>query len=190
VKWKLRDIVLAVIFSVACGAIYMGWDWLDNLVFGTWSPALQGIVNGMWWIASGLVAYIIRRPGAALFAGVASAFFEFAFGSPYGAGALISGLVQGAGAEAGLMMGGWRRYNVWMMMLSGAVGGVGNTLQWLFQYQGIHYTFSTQMGYFVLTVISGALLAGLLAKAVADALYRSGTLNNFAIAKQRRVQGQ
>ncbi|GMA49650.1 hypothetical protein GCM10025857_10070 [Alicyclobacillus contaminans] len=81
--WKLRDIVLAVIFSVVCGAVYMGWDWLSTLTTSL-APWVQGLMNGVWWIASILVAYIVRRPGAALLAGFASAVFEWAFGSPWG----------------------------------------------------------------------------------------------------------
>lgn len=183
-QWKLRDIVVAAILSVVCGVVYMGWDFLTEVITKGWSPAAMGIVNGLWWIAAGLVAYIVRRPGAAFFAEVVSAFFEFAFGSPYGTGAIISGLVQGIGAEAGLALGGWKRYGAGMMMLSGALGGVGNTLQWYFQYGGNQYGTGTILGYLVLTLVSGAVLAGLLPKWIADALNRAGTLRNFEIGRQ------
>jgi energy-coupling factor transport system substrate-specific component len=187
--WKLRDIVVAAILSVVCGVIYLGWDNLTMPLFSsTVSPVVAGLVNGMWWIAAGLVAYIVRRPFAAFLAGVVSAVVEFALGSPYGAGAIISGLVQGGGAELGLLLGRWRHWSAPWMMLSGAVGGVGNTLQWYFQYGGNHYAFGIVIGYLVTTLISGAIIAGLVPKWIGDALNRAGVVRNFEIGRQTREQ--
>jgi len=186
--WKLRDVVLGAILSVVCGAIYLGWDNLTGPIFsGTLSPVWQGLFNGVWWIAAGLVAYVVRRPGAAFFAGVVSAVCEFAFGSPYGVGAIISGLVQGGGAEVGLSMGRWRRYSLGWMMWSGAVGGIGNALQWYFQYGGDKYAVGIVIGYIVTTMLSGAVIAGLVPKLIGDALLRTGSVRNFEIGKQARV---
>ncbi len=184
--WKLRDIVVTVILSVVCGAIYMGWDWLATVTGGA-SPWLLGLMNGVWWIASVLVAYIVRRPGAAFLGGAVSALFEWAFGSPYGAGALISGLVQGGGAEVGLLLFGWKRYSTSVLMFAGAFGGVGNIIQWYFQYGGGQYSLVNQIGYIITTLISGAILGGLLPKWIDDALYRTGALRNFEIGKQKRA---
>jgi energy-coupling factor transport system substrate-specific component len=188
-KWTLRDIVVTAILSVVCGAIYMGWDYFAALT-GSWSPAATGVINGVWWIASGIVAYIVRKPGAALLAGIASAFFEFAFGSPYGISAVLSGLVQGGGTEIGFMVWGWRRYNVSVMFVAAALGGIGNTLQWLFQYGGDKLSIGSELGYLVLTLISGGFFAGLLPKWIGDALYRTGSLRNFEIGKQMRSEVQ
>ncbi|MBX5437435.1 MAG: ECF transporter S component [Alicyclobacillaceae bacterium] len=189
--WKLRDIIVAVILSVVCGAFYMGWDYLTTPLFSaTFSPVIAGLVNGAWWIAAGLVAYIVRRPGSAFFAGVVSAFFEFVFGSPYGAGAIISGLLQGAGAEVGLMLGGWRRWGTGMMMLSGAVGGIGNFIQWYFQYGGNQFRIAVVIGYLVTTLLSGAVIAGLVPKWIGDALNRAGVVRNFEIGRQARGTAQ
>lgn len=184
--WKLRDIILAVILSVVCGAIYMGWDWLTGWATAAWSPAASGIVNGVWWIASGLVAYIIRRPGAALLAGFASAFFEFALGSPYGPSTMISGLVQGGGMEIGLMIFAWKRYGGGVLAFAAAVGGVGNFIQWYLQYQGSSYSTVVQLGYLVTTLISGAVLAGWLPKLIGDRLNRAGSVRNFELGRQTR----
>lgn len=185
--WKLREIVLGAILAVVFGVIYMGWDWLNSLLPTTLSPIVLGLFNGVWWMAAGLVAYIVRRPGAAFFAEVVSAFFEFAFGSPYGAGAMISGLLQGAGAEAGFALGRWRRYSVGMMVLSAALGGVGNTLQWYFQYGGNQYRVGIIVGYLLTTMLSGAVFAGLLPKLIGDALNRAGVLRNFELGRQTRA---
>ncbi|MCL6452333.1 MAG: ECF transporter S component [Alicyclobacillus sp.] len=183
--WKLRDVVLAVMISVVCGAIYMGWDWLTQPLFGsTVSPAIGGIVNGVWWLASGLAAYIIRKPGVALLAGFASAFFEWVLGSPYGPSVLMSGLVQGGGFEVALVILLWRRWGAAAMLFGGAVGGIGNSIQWLTQYQGYTYTFPVILGYIVLTLLSGAFFAGLLPVWVGNALRRAGVVRNFELGRQ------
>jgi energy-coupling factor transport system permease protein len=189
VMWKLRDIIVAVILSVVCGVIYLAWDYLYNFVANA-SPWIQGIINGMWWIASGLVAYIVRRPGAALLAGIVSAMAEAGLGGAFGMATLLSGLLQGGGMEIGFAIFTWKRYNAIILMLAGAIGGIGNFVQWYFQYGGNAYTFGNQVGYLLTTLLSGAILAGLLAKLVGDALYKTGVLRNFEIAKQMRANAE
>ncbi len=187
--WKLRDIIVAAILSVVCGAIYMGWDWITTPLFSSaMSPVAGALVNGLWWIAAGLVPYIVRRPGAAFFSELVSATVEFLFGSPYSLGAVISGVVQGAGAELGFSFWRWRRYSWTSMAVAGALGGVGNTVQWYFEYQGYQYSTWVIIGYTVVTMISGAVLAGVLPKLIGDALLRTGALRNFEIGKQARAQ--
>jgi energy-coupling factor transport system substrate-specific component len=182
--WKLRDIIVAVVLSAVCGAIYMGWDWLYGVVATGLNPVLQAAFNGLWWLAAGLVPYIIRRPGAALLSELASAVFEFVFGSPYSLGAILSGLLQGLGAEIGFALGRWRRYNMGMMMLAGALAGLGYCVQAYFQYGANKYDPSTLIGFVIVTMVSGAVLGGALPKWIGDALYRTGSLQNFEIAKQ------
>jgi energy-coupling factor transport system substrate-specific component len=189
VMWKLREIVVAVILSVVCGVIYWAWDYMYTFV-ATASPWVQGFVNGMWWIAAGLVPYIVRRPGAALLAELVSASAEMALGGAYGLSTLLSGLLQGAGMEIGFAVFKWKRYDLSTLMLSGALGGLGYFVQWYFQYGGDAYTHWNQFGFLVTTLLSGAILAGVLAKLLGDALYKTGALRNFEIAKQKRANAE
>lgn len=184
--WKLRDIVVTAIIAVIGGAIYMGWDYFTNLFLGVLGPTGQGIFNGVWWIVAALTGYILRRPGAAFLGGFLSAVVEFALGSPYGAGAIISGLVQGGGAEVGFMLTGYRKWNAWTAMLAGGVGGIGNILQWLFQYGGDKMAVGSIIGYSITTILSGAIVAGLFPKWVGDSLNKTGVLRNFPIGRQSR----
>jgi energy-coupling factor transport system substrate-specific component len=48
--------------------------------------------------------------------------------------------------------------------------------------------FSTIAAYFVLRVVSGAVLAGLLAKGIGDALVPTGVLDSFPIAEGHRQE--
>ena len=181
---KLRDIVVAAVLATACGAIYLGWDLLYKFLPSSINPVAAAGFNGLWWIAGGIVPYIIRRPGAALLAESIGGFVEFALGSPYGIQAFTIGIAQGIFIELGFMMGGYRRYTLPWMLWATALGGVGNYIYSYFYYGVKDYTVSVQIGYLVVTMVSGAILAGLLSKWVGDAVKRTGALRNFEITKE------
>lgn len=61
--WKMKEVVLAVILSVACGVIYLGWSTLYLPITALVGPAGGNIMFGIWVIASPIVAYIIQKPG-------------------------------------------------------------------------------------------------------------------------------
>ena len=181
VKWKLRDVVVMVILAVVCGGIYRVWDVLYPLINTAWVPS-QGMLNGLWFIACGLIPYIIRRPGAALLAELIAAMLEQALGSQFGLQNLIWGLAQGVGAEVAFALFFWRNYSIVTMMLSGALAGLGASITFYFQ-GGNAYVGSTVFLYFLFSAISGAIFGGILPKLLGDALHRAGILRNFAIGK-------
>lgn len=185
--WKLRDIIVAVVLSAVCGAVYMGWDWVYGVTATGLNPVLQAAFNGLWWLAAGLVPYVIRRPGAALLSEVASSAFEFVLGSPYSLSVIISGLLQGLGAEAGFASGRWNRYSMGIMLLAGALAGFGYTIQAYFQYGANTYGPGLLIAFVLTTMLSGAVLGGALPKWIGDALYKTGALQNFEIARQART---
>jgi energy-coupling factor transport system permease protein len=183
--WKLRDVILLVILSIVCGGIYRIWDVVTPFINITWVPG-QGILNGIWWLAAILVPYIVRKPGAALLAEIISAMVELTLGSNWGMGGVLSGVLQGLGAEIGFALFAWKRYDLGTLLLAGALAGVGFSPQWYFQYGGKAYGASVVTLYTIITIISGAVLGGWLPKLIGDALYRAGVLRNFAIAKANR----
>jgi energy-coupling factor transport system substrate-specific component len=186
-SWKMRDIVLTAIFSALSGAIYLGWDLLFKAV-PIVNPVASAAFNGLWWIAGGIVPFIVRRPGAALLAESIGGFMEFALGSPYGVQAFTIGIAQGLGIELGFLLGRYRRYGPAWMVLSCGLGGIGNYVYSYFYYGVRQYSVGNQVGYLVVTMISGAVLAGVLSWLVARALLRTGVLNNFAIVREARTE--
>ncbi len=187
--WKLRDIVVMVILSVLCGVVFRIWDVVSPALTMTWVPG-QGLINGMWWIAAGLIPYIIRRPGAAFIAEIVASIIELALASNWGIGGLYSGIFQGAGAEIAFMLFGWRKYNAPVLMLSGALAGIGCTVQWYFTYGGSAMSSTVILLYLLLTMVSGAVVGGLLPKWIGDALNRTGVVRNFEIGRASRVNHQ
>lgn len=182
-SWKMRDIVLTAVFSAICGAIYLGWDLLFKALPPVVNPVLAATFNGLWWIAGGIVPLIIRRPGAALLAEALGGFVEFALGSPYGIQAFTIGIAQGIGIELGFMLGRYRHYSLAWILFACALGGIGNYGYSYFYYGVNQYSADNQIGYLVVTMISGAVLAGLLSWLIGRGLKRTGVLQNFAIGR-------
>lgn len=182
--WKLRDIILLVILSIVCGFLYRLWDWL--YMFAPAQPVAQAAFNGLWLLAAVLVGVIVRRPGAALLAELIAAIVELAFGSNWGLSTVLSGLIQGLGAEIGFAVFAYKKYNVGVALLAGALSGVAFLPQWWTAYQGSSLHQSVQIGYMIVTIVSGAILGGWLPRAIAAAMNRTGVLRNYAIGRQTK----
>lgn len=184
--WKLRDIVLMVILAIICGLIYEVWGLLYNVLNFT-SAAGQGVMNGLWFLAGVLIPVIIRRPGAALLGEIIASIIEMAVGSSWGLASVLSGVLQGLGAEIGFAIFAYKRYNMGVAILAGMLSFVGFVPQWFLQYQGGGFGAVNQTVYIVVSLISGAVFAGWLGKIMANALHRTGVLRNFEIGRQSRA---
>lgn len=184
--WKMKEVVLAVILSVACGVIYLGWSTLWIPISALVGPVGAGFMFGIWVIASPIVAYIIRKPGAALIAEIAAAAVELLTGSHFGLSALLVGVFQGIGAEIAFAIFGYKRYNLFTLMLSGAFAAIGSMIYNLIA-NGLGYysmkVFFTTLG---IHVISGMILGGLFAKVIVDALAKTGVLEQYELMKEKR----
>ncbi|MFD1992165.1 ECF transporter S component [Paenibacillus nicotianae] len=187
--WKMKEVVLTVILAVACGVIYLGWSTLWIPISALVGPVGAGFMFGIWIIASPIVAYIIRKPGAALIAEVAAAAVELLTGSHFGLSALLIGVFQGIGAEIAFALFGYKRYNLMTLMLSGALAAVGGVLYNLIANGFGYYTLQVLMTTLVIQVISGMILGGWLAKIIVEALCKTGVLDQYEIMKVRRKKG-
>jgi energy-coupling factor transport system substrate-specific component len=184
--WKMKEVVLTVILAVACGVIYLGWSTLWIPISALVGPAGAGFMFGIWVIASPIVAYIIQKPGAAFIAEAAASAVELLTGSHFGLSALLVGIFQGIGSEIAFAVFGYKRYNLFTLMLSGAfaavLGMVYNLLANGFGFYTTGVFFST-LG---IHIISGIILGGWLAKIVVDSLTKTGVLEQYEIMKQKR----
>ncbi|MDE5053671.1 ECF transporter S component [Niallia taxi] len=183
-EWKIKEVVLMVVLSVACGVLYLGWSTLYLPVSALVGPVGANLMFGIWVIASPIVAYIIQKPGAAFIAEVAAAAVELLTGSHFGLSALLIGVLQGLGAELAFAVFRYKQYHVSVLMLSGAMAAVGSMLYSLIANGFGYYTTGTLLLTFIIQIISGMLLGGLLAKGIVDALLATGVLDHFAINKQ------
>ena len=99
---------------------------------------------------------------------------------------LITGASQGIGAEIAFLLFGYRTFNTFTLMLSGVFAAVGSMIYSLIVNGFAYYTTTTLLLTFSLQLVSGALLGGLLAKIIVDALVKTGTLNGYAVGRQKK----
>jgi energy-coupling factor transport system substrate-specific component len=184
--WKMKEVVLAVILAVACGVIYLGWSTLWIPISAIVGPVGAGFMFGIWVIASPIVAYIIRKPGAALIAEVAAAAVELLTGSHFGLSALLVGVFQGIGSEIAFAIFRYKRYNLFTLMLSGSLAAVGSMIYNLIANGFGYYTTEVFLVTLGIHVISGIILGGWLAKVVVDSLAKTGVLEQYEIMKEKR----
>src|SRR6478736_5854912 len=178
-RWRVVDIVVASVIGVASGLIFLFWNigylgpqaLLEPLL-----PGLQGLLDGPWLFAGVLGALIIRKPGDAIYTETLAAVVSALVGNQWGGFlTLEAGLVQGLGAELVFLAFLYRVWNLPVAMLAGAgaafAGGINNLLLW---YTGSGTPFT--ITYLISTVISGAVIAGLLPWVLTRGLARTGAL--------------
>lgn len=188
-RWRIVDIVVASVVGVASGLIFALWGigyvgpktLLEPLL-----PGLQGLLDGPWLFAGVLGALIIRKPGAALYVETLAAVVSALVGSQWGGFLTVeAGLVQGLGAEIVFLIFAYRVWNLPVAILAGAgaalTGGINNLLLW-FAGSGTEFT----VIYLISTVVSGAVIAGLLSWLLARGLAATGALDRFASGRAVR----
>jgi energy-coupling factor transport system substrate-specific component len=186
-RWRVVDIVVAAVVAVAFGVVFLAWNTLyaATVPLFAFLPPAQAILYGMWLLPGVLVGLIVRRPGAAFFGGLVSAAVSVLLGSPYGADALVSGALQGAGAELGFAIGGYRRWTLALAVVAGALAGLLAAV-----HDVIVYYPDADAGlwavYTAATVVSGAIVAGLGAWLLLRALVATGVLRDFAAGRDQR----
>ncbi len=187
-SWKTRDIVVAAAIAVPLGLVWsLVWGQLWLVARGV-LPELGFFVAGFYVAAGVMVGYIVRRPGAALLGEMLGALIEVPL-TPFGAAALVLGLLQGLGTEAVFAA---TRYRNWSLPVVMAAGAVGAGLAFI-TYEYVVFGYGAFAAEILLLrwlsrVAGGALLGGLCSKLIADALARTGVLNNFPIARDRAVE--
>ena len=166
--------------------LYLAWVQLWVVAQAALGPLALDILFGFWCAGSVTAAYIIRKPGAALAAELIAAFAEVLAGNPSGLLLMLTGLVQGLGAELPFALTGWRNYRLPVLLASGASAALFS-----FVYTWIRFSYGTLspsllLIMFVLRLASGALLAGWLGRRIAEALYPTGVLQGLGIDAAKR----
>lgn len=122
-SWKLNEIVVLVVLSVAIGVLFWGWTFVSALAAPLSSLGLNYLLAGMWFTGGTLVPFLIRKPGAALFGELIAAILE-GFITQWGLTAAIWGLVQGLGCELVFAATGYRRWDLRVMIAAGMAAGI------------------------------------------------------------------
>src|SRR5690554_151011 len=130
-RWRVVDIVVASVIAVASGVVFFVWNIAHDGVTAPLKallPGLQGLDGGMWLFAGVLVALVIRKPGAALFGEFVAASVSALLGGQYGATVLVSGLVQGLGAELIFAVFFYLNWRLSAAILAGIGAGIAKAI--------------------------------------------------------------
>lgn len=189
-QWRVVDIVVASVIAVACAVLFIVWNFAyegPSALLKPVLPGLQGLLAGPWLVAGVLAGLVIRKPGAALYAELVAASISALVGNQWSALTLVSGLVQGLGAELIFLI---FLYKVWRMpvaVLAGAAAGlacgINDRVLW---YPGADGLFTSV--YIASTTVSGAIIAGLGSWFLMKALAASGALSRFAAGRESTVR--
>ncbi len=182
--WRIVDIVVAAVISVAFGVVFVAWNalWAFASPLFTALPAAQAILYGVWLLPGVLVGLIVRKPGAALFGGIVAASVSALIGSQWGLDAVLSGALQGGGAELAFAIGLYRVWTLPIAILAGALAGVAAAIHDI----AIYYP-DTGTAYWavytIATVASGAVIAGVGSWLLLRALLATGVLAPFPVGR-------
>ena len=185
-QWRVVDIVVASVVAVASGVIFWAWGlaWNALSLPLAFLPGLSGLLAGGWLFAGVLGALIIRKPGAALFTEIVAAFVSMAIGTEWGWATLVSGLIQGAAIELVFLIFLYANWRVFVAVLAGAAGGAALGInENLVYYAANDAMFKTV--YLSSTIVSGAVLAGLLSWFAVRGLAATGALSRFAAGRDQ-----
>lgn len=180
---NLREIVVMSSISVVFGVLYLAWIFFSQIITGLFGPVVSGLITGFWIMAPIVCAYIIRKPGVALIAEMIAAGTEVLVGSVNAGAVLILGFTQGLGVEIVLAIFLYRNFRLPVLMLAGVFGVIANFITIYFLYGYSQYSYIITGSMLGTMLISGVLLAGWGSKSIADALCRTGVLDNFALGK-------
>ncbi len=196
-RWSTRDIVVTAALAVATGISFIVYDWVYVVGQSLLGGIAQAVLEGLWLLGALLVPYIVRRPGSAIVGELVASLVEASF-NPFGIVVIVSGILEGVGAEVVFLLSGYRRINRTVMVIAGAFDAFLFFVVWISWRQG-YVAFAdgglvfkqaplVVLTYLVVETISGG-LAGLLAKAIGDALVPTGVLDGFLIAAGRKQDG-
>lgn len=181
--WHVRDIILVTILAIFMGVIF----WVINPVYTLLATALapfglQPLANeillGVWVMAGPLAGFIIRIPGAATLGEFLGAAVEMFLGGIWGASTLISGAIQGLGAEIGFAATRYKAYN-WVTLVLTSLTTTLVTFVWdLFRSGYASYHLGFLLLLLVVRFCSVFLFGGVLTKLITNLLARAHVLPN------------
>jgi energy-coupling factor transport system permease protein len=183
-RWRTVDIVVTAVLGVAFGVVFWAWNLLGELAV----PPVSGLLNGVYLMPGVVAGLLVRKPGAAVFASTLAAFVSLLLGSPFGGITVIYGLVQGLGAELGLLLTAYRRFGWGTAVLAAVTAGLSTSILDLTLYYPVsadYPLFAFAAPYVLLTVLSSVALAGVGGLLLVRALARTGALSSFAAGRTR-----
>ncbi|MBZ6077937.1 ECF transporter S component [Microvirga puerhi] len=184
--WTLKETLIVTVLGAVFAVLYMGWVQVWLIAQAVFGSVTMDVVMGFWFVVSIVAAAIVRKPGVAIASEVLAAGVEILLGSPGGLILILSGAIQGAGAEVVFAATRWRNYSLPVLMAAGVGAAIFSfAYTWVrFNYGALEPTVLIAM--FALRCLSGAVLGGWLGHVIVEALYKTGALAGLAIDHDKR----
>jgi energy-coupling factor transport system substrate-specific component len=187
--WRTVDIVVAAAIAIAFGVVFWAWNqvWAAATPAFVAVPPAQNILYGVWLVPAVLAGLIIRKPGAALFTELVAASVSAILGSQWGLDAVVSGALQGLGAEIVFLIVGYRRWTI-VVALIAAIGTA--VAAWIHD-TPLYYAdigLGPQLVILAFMVVSAIVIAGIGSWLLMRSLVQTGVLAQFPAGRaQQRV---
>lgn len=186
--WRTVDLLTVAFLGVAFGIAYWGYDAFYNGPIGLlkvgFLPA-WGLFAGPWFMAGVVGGLVVRRPGAAFLCEVVAAIVSMVPGNAYGATTLVSGILQGVGAELAFALLGYGVFGIVGAVLAGAFSApLEAVYEWTTWTKD--WPWDSKLVYLVAMVVSGAVVAGGVGWLLTKALAKAGALNAFPPGQEVR----
>ena len=187
--WRTVDIVVAAAIAVAFGVVFWAWNqvWAAATPAFVAIPPAQNILYGVWLVPAVLAGLIIRKPGAALFTELVAASVSAILGSQWGLDAVISGALQGLGAEIVFLIVGYRRWTIAVALIA----AIGTAIAAWLHDTPLYYAdigLTAQLVILAFMVVSAIVIAGIGSWLLMRSLVQTGVLAQFPAGRaQQRV---
>jgi energy-coupling factor transport system substrate-specific component len=187
--WRTVDIVVAAAIAIAFGVVFWAWNqvWAAATPAFVAIPPAQNILYGVWLVPAVLAGLIIRKPGAALFTELVAASVSAILGSQWGLDAVVSGALQGLGAEVVFLIVGYRRWTIAVALIA----AIGTAIAAWVHDTPLYYAdigLGPQLVILAFMVTSAIVIAGIGSWLLLRSLVQTGVLAQFPAGRaQQRV---
>ncbi len=187
-RWRTVDLLTAAFLGAAFGVLY----WIWGLAYTAPSAALEALYRplgsltyGPWLLAGVVGGLVVRRPGAAFLCEVVAALVSMLAGTSWGWATLLSGALEGLGAELAFAIFGYAAFTMSNAIFAGALAAPLEAVWELSYYYGWAWPTIHEVVYAIAFIVSGA-ACGALAWLVVRALASSGALNALPPGQELR----
>ena len=190
--WELKDVIMMAILGVVFSAVYLavfqgGLALSTALTPAGLAPFGFEIIYGVWFMAATLAAYIIRKPGVALVTEVLASFIELLMGNSGGLTVVLTGLIQGVGAELAFAIFRYKKWNLGGMCLGGILSSIFIFCYELYYLNYIALAPTLLAAQLAVRFVSAVVFSGIICKLAGDALAKTGVVKSYAIGAHANI---
>lgn len=190
--WELKDVIMMAILGVVFSAVYLavfqgGLALSTALTPAGLAPFGFELIYGVWFMAATLAAYIIRKPGVALVTEVLASFIELLMGNSGGLTVVLTGLIQGVGAELAFALFRYKKWNLGVMCLGSILSAVFIFCYELYYLNYIALAPTLLAAQLAVRFVSAVVFSGIICKLAGDALAKTGVVKSYAIGAHAHI---